>query len=230
MPWKDALLDALALLSPVDCAGCGARDRSLCPSCRATLAPEPTPRQTPGGLTVITALRYEGIVRRVILAFKEQHRTNVAAALAAALRPAIDRATGASSAAPIERVAVPTSRSAYRRRGYDPVALLVRRAASRPARVLVPARRTAHQKSLGVQGRRENLTGAFAARGSLTSRRFVVVDDVLTTGATLDEAARALRQAGGEVLAGATLAFTPRWSAFRDIPPAEDYGWAKGAQ
>jgi len=229
MPWKDAFLDALALLSPVECAGCGSPDRSLCGDCRATLEPAPTPRQTPGGLTVITALRYEAQVRRIILAFKEQHRTDVAPALAAALGCAVHRAADTSTDMP-ELVAVPTSRSAYRRRGYDPVALLLRRSGARPARVLASVRRTAHQKSLGVLDRRENLRDAFAARGWLMGRRFVIVDDVLTTGATIDEAARALSEAGAEVLAGATLAFTPRWSGFRDIPRDEDYGWAKGAQ
>jgi len=223
MGWRDALLDALALLSPVECAGCGAPDRSLCAACALQLVPAPTPRLTPGGLTVVTSLHYEGAVRRVILALKEQDRTDVAAPLSAALKAAI-------RSLDVDLVPVPTSRAAYRRRGYDPVALLMRRASLRPVMALRHVRATERQKSLGVEERAANLEGAFAARGSLTGRRVLLVDDVLTTGATLDEAARAVREAGGEVVGGATLAFTRRLLPHRDLRQGEDYGWAQGAQ
>ncbi|HWR86117.1 MAG TPA: ComF family protein, partial [Rhodoglobus sp.] len=74
MSWWDAVLDAWAVLFPVECAGCGAPDRAVCAACRVALHPQPTPRTTPGGLVVITALRYEGEVRRMVLALKEQER------------------------------------------------------------------------------------------------------------------------------------------------------------
>lgn len=213
MTWRDALLDAWAVLLPVDCAGCGAEDRSLCSRCASGLVAEPTMRMTTGGLPVVTALSYEGAVRRIILAFKEQHRTDVATALSAPLATAIRRCLAAG---PAELVAVPTSRAAYRRRGYDPVALLLRRAGAPPLRVLDSLGTTASQKTLDAAGRAANLRGAFAARGSLAGRRLLLVDDVLTTGATLDEAAQALRAAGGEVVGAATLAFTKRLLTFRD--------------
>ena len=93
MGFRDALLDAWALVMPVECAGCEAPDRALCGVCSSSLVPLPTRRTTPGGLSVVTALRYEGMVRRVILSFKEQQRTDAAAhlapALAAALRTAL---------------------------------------------------------------------------------------------------------------------------------------------
>jgi len=224
----DALLDAWALILPVECAGCGEPDRALCSACAGHLVPLPTARVTPGGLPVVTALRYEGVVRRVILSLKEQHRTDAAAALATPLAAALLRAAPSTHA--VEFTPVPTSRAAYRRRGYDPVDLLLRKAGHRPARVLRVVRRTSTQKTLGVAERAANLRGAFAATGSLTGRTFVLVDDILTTGATLDEAARALSEAGGRVLGAATLAFTPRLFAFRDNAGNEDYGGAKGAQ
>ena len=186
----------------------------------------PTPRTTAGGLPVVTALRYEGVVRRVILALKEQERLDVAGHLAAPLAAAI----AAAAVRRAELVPVPTSRAAYRRRGFDPVALLLRRAGFRSARVLRHARSTGRQKSLGVAERAANLRGALAARRPLHGRSFVLVDDVLTTGATLDEAARAIRAAGGSVELAVALAFTPRLLPIRDIPDAGEYGGAKGAR
>jgi len=228
MGLRDALLDAWALLMPVECTGCESPDRSLCAPCAVSLVPLTTVRATPGGLRVVTALRYETVVRRVILSFKEQHRTDAAAHLAPALAAAL--LASADAAGPAEVVAVPTSRAAYRRRGYDPVRLVLRKAGCRPVRVLRVARRTSAQKALGAAERAANLHGALAARGSLAGRRFLLVDDILTTGATLDEAARAISEAGGTVLGAATIAFTPRLSAFRDKPRGEDYGGAKGAR
>jgi ComF family protein len=227
MAWRDSVRDAWALLMPVECAGCGSADRAVCPDCRRALLPEPVSRTTGSGLEVVTALRYEGVVRRVILSLKEQGRTDAARALSPALAAAVGLAVGPAD---IEVTAIPSSRAAYRRRGYDPVALLLRGAGVRAVPVLRSVRATAHQKTLSATERAANLRGAFAARGSLAGRQFLLVDDVLTTGATLEEGRRAIVEAGGAVLGAATLAFTPRWLPFRDIPVNEDYGWAKGAQ
>ena len=216
---RGALLDAWAVLLPVECAGCDAEDRGLCDECVAGLRPTPTPRITAGGLEVVTALRYEKRVRRIILALKEHHRTDVAAAISrpleAVLRQsmvaAVDRRTTAQGArARIEIATVPTSGTSYRRRGYDPVAVLVRHAGLRPSGVLATARRTIAQKSLDSVARAANLHGSMVAKRSLAGRIFVLVDDVLTTGATMDEAARAIRAAGGEVVGAVAVAFTPR--------------------
>ncbi len=230
---RGPLLDAWALLSPVECAGCGADDRSLCPACRLALTPAVTVHSA-AGVPVYCALTYAGVVRRVIIAFKEQERTDLAALLAASLAGAITGAVSAAPAgppvsSPLELALVPTSRAAWRRRGYDPVLLLARRAGGRPARVLLPARASGAQKALGLQERAANRRGAFVARGSLENRRFVVVDDVLTSGATMAEAIRAIRAAGGEVISGACLAFTPRLSATSDNRLREDYRGAKEA-
>ena len=234
---RDALLDAWALVLPVDCAGCGAHDRSLCDRCVAALDAPPSTHRLADGTRVVSALDYTGVVREAILSLKEHGRTDVARRLAAPLgravaealrRAEIDRRSGGGRA--VEALVVPSSRAAYRRRGYDPVALLMRRAGVAPSRVLRVGRSTASQKTLGAAERAANLRGAFAARGPLGGRRFLLVDDILTTGATLDEAARALAEAGGEVVGAATLAFTPRLFALRDNASGGDYGGAKGAR
>jgi predicted amidophosphoribosyltransferase len=214
---RDVLLDGLAVLLPITCAGCGLDDRALCTACRAQLVPTPAVTALADGTLVASALRYEGVARRVVLAFKEQGRTDVRRALSAPLASAIASALSASSpsaAAPgaaVELAIVPSGRASFRRRGYDPVLLLLRAAGlSRPASVLANLHERASQKVLDRQSRRANLAGSMTAIRPLDGRRFLIVDDVLTTGATLVEAARALRAGGADVLAAATLAATPR--------------------
>lgn len=194
-----ALLDALAVLLPVQCAGCGAADRSVCDACRAVLRQPVIHSRTPAGLPVRSAVRYEGVARSLVLAFKEDNRTDVARTLRSHLTPLRDPA--------LTLVAVPPSRQAYRRRGYDPVRLL-----SGPAlRALEVARQSSAQKSLTEADRARNRAGSLRARGAIAGLRVAVCDDVMTTGSTLDEAARALRAAGAEVVEGITFAATPRY-------------------
>ena len=210
----EALLDAWAVLMPVECAGCGAHDRALCAPCRASLTAHPAWHTLPDGTRMVSALNYANEARQVILAFKENGRTDAAAALAAALRCAL---LTAASAVPdqgrFELALIPTSRRSFRRRGYDPVAMLVRRAGFRATPVLTHDRATLQQKTLDVDSRHRNLVGSLRAVAALDGRRFVVVDDVATTGATLVEASRAIRHAGGEVISAATLAHTERYFA-----------------
>ena len=223
---RGALLDAWSVLMPVSCAGCGAPDRGLCAVCRAELEARPELHSLPDGTPVLSALRYAGTVRSTIVAFKEGGRTDIASALAAPLAAALGAAwqEGGSRASggTLELVTVPTSRAAWRRRGYDPVALLVRKAGLRPARrALVQVRSHEDQKRLDRQARGRNLVGAFRARHQLTGRAVILVDDVLTTGATLTEAARAIRANGGMVVSVVTLAFTPRLIPANPVSSAE---------
>jgi predicted amidophosphoribosyltransferase len=199
----DAISDAIAILLPVECAGCGTADRSVCAVCRASLVCEPT-RTAVSGLPVVCAVRYQGAARRMVLALKEHGRTDVVRVLGASIAPLLPRDA--------ELVAVPSSRAALRRRGYDPVRLLVRAAGRRSVPVLRSARDGVVQKALGVDERAANREGALRVTGSFVGRRFVIVDDVVTTGATVREAARAIRAAGGQVEGVVAFAFTPRYS------------------
>jgi len=206
LPLRDAMLDALAVLFPVDCAGCGAADRALCASCRAALAGPTTRRRLADGTPVVSAMRYEGVARRAILGFKEQGRTDLARPLGTRLAEAI----GAAVSGPVELAPLPPSRGSLRRRGYDPVALLLRASRLPSAAVLRRAGAGAAQKTLGRESRRSNAAGSLVARRDAGGRRFLLVDDVTTTGATIGEAARVLREAGAEVIGAATVAFTPK--------------------
>jgi ComF family protein len=219
IPLREAVLDALALLLPVECAGCGAPDRPVCADCRPMLTPDATSRLLPDGTRVFSGLDYEGVVRAVVLAYKTDGRTELARFLAPALAAAVAAATdwhaeedgaGANPESRIEVVGVPSSRRSRRRRGFDPVAAVVARAGLDHARVFAAARPHTAQKTLSLEARASNLSGVFALRVPVAGRRFLLVDDVVTTGATLVAAASALRSAGAEVIAAAVVASTPR--------------------
>ena len=241
-PLRDAILDAMAVLLPVSCAGCGADDRALCGACRGQLAPEPVLRSLDDGTPVWAALAYDGVVRRVILGLKEQGRTDVAKTLAVSLASAVNcAALHAAEQAPgeLELVVPPVSRASFRRRGYDPVRLLARAAAlPRPARVLVNLHERASQKTLDRAQRGTNLAGSMGSYRALHGRRFLVLDDVITTGATLSEVIRALRESGAEVVGAAVVAATPRHSLglSSELEISRDSGvwrglrWAKEAR
>lgn len=205
---RQALADALALLLPIDCAGCGTPDIALCEECRQAIVPTLARRGLDDDLTVWTGLVFEGVTARVLRALKEEGRTSLARALAPAAAQAISAVTAGAEALVVP---LPTSRASFRRRGYR-VPDLVARRAGHPARsLLIPVRQSADQRGLDVAARQENVAGTLAARRPTDAgTRVIVFDDVVTTGATLREAARALRAAGYEVAGAAAVAATPR--------------------
>lgn len=204
-----AVLDALAVVSPVSCAGCGQPDRALCPACAPVFTTSALTTRWVAGVPVVSALEYQGEVRRALLEFKEHNRTDLARWFAPALEHAVRAAAGGSSL--VHLCLVPSSRAAWRRRGYSPVGRLLSAAGFRATVVLRQRSGTdRRQKAMSERNRWSNRAGAFRAAHRLVGVRVVVIDDVITTGASIAEAARAIREAGGEVVAAATLAFTPR--------------------
>jgi predicted amidophosphoribosyltransferase len=210
------------------CAGCGGRPGLLCDSCRNELS-SPARQLTlrAGGLRVVAVGGYGGSVRNVVLAHKERGRLGLARPLGDALADAVTGLFDADGCPgcgrrPVALVPAPSARAAVRRRGHDPLLRIARRAGVILRRrgwdvgvlpVLRHNRRVPDQAGLGRAERLVNLHGAMGLRRGaavLLSRRCVViVDDVVTTGATLGEAARVLQAAGSQPCGAAVVAAAP---------------------
>ena len=221
----DGLVD-LAL--PAICAGCGSGAGLICPRCAPAFG-EPArpawPVPAPAGLPPPWAVaEYAGPVRAAVVAHKEHGRLGLVRPLGAALARAALAAQGqAGPSAPLLLVPAPSRPAAVRARGHDHTVRLAWRAAAVLRRQGVDASVLAvlrvrggivDQAGLSASQRAANLAGAHRVPGHLgrlvSGRRLVLVDDVVTSGATLAEAARALRAAGAEVTGAALVAATIR--------------------
>jgi len=195
--------EALSFLLGSCCAGCALPGAVLCAACERALSPHPRTVRTPNGVPVTALLTFDGVAARCIRALKEDGRTALVPALSRVLR------TPLALGDDVAIVPVPTSAAAHRRRGYRVTELLVRGAGARPRRLLRVARTVADQRRLGRAERVHNVHGALRVRGRPEPGAVVVVDDVMTTGATIDEATRALSDRGMHVVGAVALAATP---------------------
>jgi predicted amidophosphoribosyltransferase len=242
--WREArlVLDALAdLVTRGGCAGCPTPEAPLCADCRAPLlaaAAPAVPTPAPPGLPRPWAVAaYAGPVRAALLAHKERDRRTLARPLGTALGVALVAAAAEGADTPASgcvAVPVPSSAAARRARGGDPLLRLAHRAAAEARRQglsvrLIPLlrlhRAVADMAGLDAPSRAANLAGALVVPAAhhrlVRDQSVILLDDVVTTGATLAEAARAVRAAGGRVPAAAVIAATRRRGTFRrvDVSP-----------
>jgi predicted amidophosphoribosyltransferase len=221
--WTDAGRD---LVLGSGCVGCGAPGRVLCRRCEATLPdrgevcwPTPTP---PGLAPPFAGGAYDGLLKTLVNEHKERGVFALAAPLARVLAAVIhDLVAERRASGPVWLVPVPSRRSVVRRRGHDPL-VRVSRAAARLLRrrgvdaslhrLLLPVGRVRDQALLTAAERAANLAGSMSCRrvAAAPGVLLVVVDDVLTTGATAREAQRALEARGLRVAGIATVAATRR--------------------
>ncbi|UOE18203.1 ComF family protein [Thermobifida halotolerans] len=212
--WTAALGD---LVLEQRCAGCGLGGAVVCAACAEALDQGPWRCRSRRGCPPVWAVGpHAGRGRAVLLAFKNGGRRALGERLARGLAGAVRAA--APTARRIRLVPVPGRAAATRQRGYDPVRTLSTIAAARLRGQGVDARAvsalryvhaTRDQVGLDSAARWSNLAGAMRARshGGLPPEEgaAVVVDDVLTTGATLAEAVRALGATGVRVSGAAVV-------------------------
>jgi ComF family protein len=196
----------LEFITPPFCAACGdpfelpQADGALCGACLAT--PPPYVARAP--------FAYGGAARAAVLALKHGDRQHLAPMMAGHMRRAAgEQCTDATL------VPVPLHRWRLWSRGYNQAAELARALAQMtggPLAVdaLVRRRATAPSQGMNPTERRDNLRGAFAVppsrRAQVAGRRILLVDDVLTTGATAAACAKALRRAGAASVGVVTFA------------------------
>lgn len=220
---SESLLD---LLFPRRCAGCGKEGNFLCDSCSNTLAKLDPPFCTRCGFPLagrascpdcenlslaIDGIRspymHEGLARDLVHSLKYNNLKALSKPMARLMARYLE-----SNPLPADSLmAVPIHSRRMRKRGYNQSDLVAKELSHlvglpRVNGPLIRLRNTASQVKLGAQERRANVAGAFGCRDeTLHNKRVLLIDDVCTTGATLNACATALKEAGAITVWGLTF-------------------------
>lgn len=226
--WLTELADAgLDLLLGSQCAACGAPGAVLCRACREKLLAEPIMRRAPlPGLgacapPVWSGALYRPVAGKLVIAYKDRGAWTLRRPLAELAARAVLALIEESGRDPTRAllVPVPSDPRRVRERGIDHTASLARAVTRltgiRHGTVLARCGAAPDQVGLDAGQRRSSQTGTMVMRRRprpavpWSGGQVVVLDDVVTTGATMAEAVRVLEEAGADVVGCATVAQTP---------------------
>lgn len=222
--WRERLW---CLFLPARCLCCGRAvrpERLFCPGCVPALPKEPLSREFPlsggGSLAVAACFPYEKGFRRTLHRLKFQEERALARPLGTLMAEA-----ASSLGEDFDGVTwVPMSPQKLRRRGYNQSELLAKAVAKElglPAwNLLEQVRETDTQHSLTRAQRADNVRGAYRAKSATLGKRVLLVDDIVTTGATLRACAQGLYGAGAQKVCAVCAANTA-FSRREELPPAE---------
>jgi predicted amidophosphoribosyltransferase len=199
------------LIFPTRCLACSALGLTLCHRCKAGWSPSlyRTYLRASGGVHVTSSVLYSDIGKKIILAAKESQIRSADQLVAAAITHSLQMVLRHEWVDFI--VPIPSRPSAARLRGRQFIAEMAQISGDRCGievqSLLLHSRHVRDQSGLLTKERWNNLEGAFVVQGNQpVLGRALLVDDLVTTGATLSEAARALRYAGIEVIGAVTAA------------------------
>lgn len=202
---KDQILD---FIFPARCVICSKLPKLICQGCFPLNSPSTFELAAASG---ISSFQYQTEFGKVLSGFKDRALLQLSTTLANAWLLDLERAV--SEFKPELILVPPSSRANFRKRGYNPVELLVKKtlslsskkARALPVKTLELIRQTKDQASLNQAQRAINLSGAFRCQEKL-NLRILLIDDVLTTGATLQEMTRAVHASGAKVAGICVLA------------------------
>jgi ComF family protein len=204
----------ISLIAPHTCLGCRKEGSLLCDACQGLLPAQTLQERTGAFLahklnsqylqSVFSATMYAGIAQELIHTLKFERAPAAADTIAAIMAGRMHLPSSGTV------TFVPTAASRVRMRGYDQAELIARRVAAACQLPCTPLlQRTGRQRQVG-QGRevrRHQLQGVFQMRNHApVSDAVLLIDDVLTTGATLEAAAAVLHDAGAATIHAAVFA------------------------
>jgi ComF family protein len=204
----DAARSLAGALFPQECGACPSPAAAGSAFCLECGEPIPYPEGDLDGVPLLSAGRYAPPLSQAVARIKFEDRPDLVGPLARLLLPRILKLELSRHDA---FVPVPLHRARLVERGYNQSSLLARSLARKTGSSFVPrllerTRRTEQQALLGREARCDNVADAFVARASWRRGRVILVDDVVTTGATALACIRALEKADSEPIAVVALA------------------------
>lgn len=187
----------LSEIFPVFCVGCGQFNQFLCDECvQSVTVSEKRSRE---GFEFYCGFSYEGVMASALTNLKEKNQFGYVRVIANQLRKVISLDENTEVLVP------PSTKKAFRKRGFDPSYEIAKHAGLNVSKKLKRIKQTEDQQDLDYYARQANLENAF----QLTQPgKYILFDDVITTGATIREMKRAVGEVGAEVIGVLALCST----------------------